>query len=124
MDYRQWVGSVELVSLTDGQLGGAPTAILPTSSADVWREEFPELLDGNGLIHPRYGSVALRSEDKLIVVDTRAGPPEGRLLRELDAKVVNRDEVDRVVLTHLHGDHIGGNLIDGRSAFPNARYLV
>ena len=37
---------------------------------------------------------------------------------------MNRDEVDLVVLTHLHGDHIGGNLIDGRPAFPNARYLV
>lgn len=80
MDYRRWVGSVELVSLTDGQRGVVPTAIFPTSSADVWREEFPELLDGNGLIHPRYGSVALRSEGKLIVVDTGAGSPEGRLL--------------------------------------------
>ena len=80
MDYRRWVGSVELVSLTDGQGGGAPTAIFPTSISDVWREEFPELLDGNGLIHPRYGSVALRSEGKLIVVDTGAGSPEGRLL--------------------------------------------
>lgn len=37
---------------------------------------------------------------------------------------MNRDEVDLVVLTYLHGDHIGGNLIDGRPAFPNARYLV
>ena len=124
MDYRRWVGSVELVSLTDGQGGGAPTAIFPTSISDVWPEEFPELIDGNGLIHPRYGSVALRSEGKLIVVDTGAGSPEGRLLGELEAKVVNRDEVDLVVLTHLHGDHIGGNLIDGRPAFPNARYLV
>ncbi len=124
MGYRRWVGSVELVSLTDGQGRGAPTAIFPTSISDVWPEEFPELIDGNGLIHPRYGSVALRSEGKLIVVDTGAGSPEGRLLGELDSKVVNRDEVDLVVLTHLHGDHIGGNLIDGRPAFPNARYLV
>jgi glyoxylase-like metal-dependent hydrolase (beta-lactamase superfamily II) len=124
MDYRRRVGSVELVSLTDGQGGGAPTSIFPTSSADVWREEFPELLDGDGLIHPRYGSVALRSEGKLIVVDTGAGPPEGRLLGELVAKGVDRDEVDLVILTHLHGDHIGGNLIDGRPVFPNARYLV
>ncbi|MDP6064446.1 MAG: MBL fold metallo-hydrolase [SAR202 cluster bacterium] len=124
MGYRRWVGSVELVSLTDGQGRGAPTAIFPTSISDVWPEEFPELIDGNGLIHPRYGSVALRSEGKLIVVDTGAGSPEGRLLGELDSKVVNRDEVDLVVLTHLHGDHIGGNLIDGKPAFPNARYLV
>ena len=83
-----------------------------------------ELVDGYGLIHPRYGSVALRSEGKLIVVDTGAGPPKGRLLDEMAAKGVDREDVDLVVITHLHGDHIGGNLIDGRPVFPKARYLV
>ena len=124
VDYRRSVGSVELVSLTDGQGGGRPTTIFPTSSASVWRDEFPELLDGDGLIHPRYGSVALRSEGKLIVVDTGAGPPNGRLLEEMASKGVDREAVDLVVITHLHGDHIGGNLIDGQPTFPRARYLV
>jgi glyoxylase-like metal-dependent hydrolase (beta-lactamase superfamily II) len=124
MDYGRSIGSVELVSLTDGQGGGRPTTIFPTSDAAVWRKEFPELLDDRGLIHPRYGSVALRSEGKLIVVDTGAGPPDGRLLDEMAAKGVDREAVDLVVITHLHGDHIGGNLIDGRPVFPKARYLV
>ena len=82
------------------------------------------MLDNNGDIHPRYGSVALRSEGKLIVVDTGAGPPNGRLLDEMAAKGVDREAVDLVVITHLHGDHIGGNLIDGRPTFPRARYLI
>jgi len=34
------------------------------------------------------------------------------------------EEVDAVCLTHLHGDHIGGLLIDGQATFPNATLYV
>ena len=112
------------MSLTDGQGGGLPTDIFPTSAIDIWRNEYPELLDAEGLIHPRYGSVAVRSEGKLVVVDTGAGPPGGTLLTEMASKGVDREAVDLVVFTHLHGDHVGWNLTDGRPTFPRARYLV
>ena len=123
-EYSQRVGNVELVSLTDGQGGGVPTDIFPASGIRVWREEYPELLDKDGLIHPRYGSVALRSGGKLIVVDTGNGPPSGTLMEELRRKGVDRDAVDLVVITHLHGDHVGWNMTAGRPTFPRARYLV
>ena len=34
------------------------------------------------------------------------------------------DQVDVVVITHMHGDHIGGLLTDGAPTFPNARYIT
>jgi glyoxylase-like metal-dependent hydrolase (beta-lactamase superfamily II) len=34
------------------------------------------------------------------------------------------DQVDIVVLTHMHGDHIGGLSTDGTPTFPNARYVT
>ena len=34
------------------------------------------------------------------------------------------DQVDVVVITHMHGDHIGGLLSDGAPTFPNARYIT
>lgn len=34
------------------------------------------------------------------------------------------DQVDIVVLTHMHGDHIGGLMTDGAPTFPNARYVT
>src|SRR3546814_3301897 len=33
------------------------------------------------------------------------------------------EQIDVVVLTHFHPDHIGGNLEDGKPAFANARYV-
>jgi glyoxylase-like metal-dependent hydrolase (beta-lactamase superfamily II) len=34
------------------------------------------------------------------------------------------DQIDIVVLTHMHGDHIGGLMTDGAPTFANARYVT
>lgn len=34
------------------------------------------------------------------------------------------DQVDVVVITHMHGDHIGGLMTDGKPTFANARYVT
>ena len=122
-DYRAKVGDVEMVSLTDGQGEGVATDVFPASAIGIWRSEYPELLDGD-LIHPRFGSVALRSSGRLVVIDTGMNGPDGALLGDMAAKGIDRDAVDLVVTTHLHPDHVGWNLTDGRPTFPNARYLV
>ena len=79
----------------------------------------------------------IRTPQKTILVDTcngnhkRRNPPNiGMLdtdwLDQLIAAGVTPDEVDAVVCTHLHADHVGWNttLLDGEwvPTFPNARY--
>ncbi|MFE9686516.1 MBL fold metallo-hydrolase [Streptomyces sp. NPDC006285] len=53
---------------------------------------------------------------------------DGDYLRQLAAIGVRPEDVDTVVNTHLHGDHIGWNtrLLDGAwvPTFPNAQYLM
>ncbi len=44
----------------------------------------------------------------------------GKLLERMKKAEVDPSEITAVCLTHLHGDHIGGLLLDGRAAFPNA----
>ncbi len=44
----------------------------------------------------------------------------GKLLENMKKSGVDPSEITAVCLTHLHGDHIGGLLLDGRAAFPNA----
>lgn len=34
------------------------------------------------------------------------------------------DQIDIVVITHMHGDHIGGLMTDGTPTFANARYVT
>lgn len=42
----------------------------------------------------------------------------------LEAAGYTPDQVDVVVLTHMHGDHIGGLMSDGAPTYPNARYVT
>lgn len=61
---------------------------------------------------------------KLVLADTGLGTPTGtgsnHILDGLAAIGFTPERVDVVVVTHMHGDHIGGLLVDDKPAFPNA----
>lgn len=90
----------------------------------------------NGQIQLYYGHFFLRSQGKVIMVDTGMGPGphpnhgnvSGDLLNQLKRQGVSPEDVDVVAHTHLHGDHVGWNVkvSGGKPApyFPRARYLV
>ncbi len=59
---------------------------------------------------------------ELILFDTGLAP-EG-IVGVLGAAGYTPDQVDLVVLTHMHGDHIGGMMANGAPTFPNARYVT
>jgi glyoxylase-like metal-dependent hydrolase (beta-lactamase superfamily II) len=122
-DHTITLGNVELVSLSDGFPLRSPLTPFPDTKIEQWRE-FPGLLDGNDQYTTRYGTVAVRSEGKLIIVDTGLQEADGTLMDDMKAKGIDPAAVDLVVFTHLHPDHVGWNLTNGRPNFPNARYLA
>jgi glyoxylase-like metal-dependent hydrolase (beta-lactamase superfamily II) len=48
----------------------------------------------------------------------------GRLPEELAAAGTAPDEIDVVVITHVHSDHVSGTVLGGKPAFPNARHVL
>ena len=48
----------------------------------------------------------------------------GRLIEGLAYAGYTPDQISVVVITHMHGDHIGGLMEGGKPAFPNARYVT
>ena len=44
----------------------------------------------------------------------------GKLLTNLRASGYKPEQVDAVLITHMHPDHVGGLMADGKMAFPNA----
>lgn len=63
-----------------------------------------------------------------ILVDTGAGelfgPPSGQLVANLRAAGYQPDDIDVILLTHIHGDHSGGLSVSGQRVFPNATVYV
>lgn len=63
-----------------------------------------------------------------VLVDTGAGsfaPTTGRLIPNLKAAGHAPEDIDTVILTHCHLDHVNGNLdTEGKPMFPKAQYVI
>lgn len=57
-----------------------------------------------------------------VLFDT--GLQAGGTLAALEQAGYGAGDIDVVVITHMHGDHIGGLMNDGAPTFPNARYVT
>jgi glyoxylase-like metal-dependent hydrolase (beta-lactamase superfamily II) len=76
-----------------------------------------------------YSPTIIDTGSDVIVVDTgfgAAGRPRGagQFLDGLKAAGYSPDDITVVALTHLHGDHIGGLMEEGKPTFKNARYVA
>jgi glyoxylase-like metal-dependent hydrolase (beta-lactamase superfamily II) len=142
-DSRITVGDVEITLMYDlvADFGLTWDQAFPTVPAEAWepyRRAYPSLY-GRGNV-PRFhaGCYLIRTRTRAILVDTGIGPAslgmakllgtEGHLPERLRSAGVSPEDIDTVVFTHLHPDHVGWNLEqDGghyRPTFPHARYVA
>ncbi|MDR0815678.1 MAG: MBL fold metallo-hydrolase [Bacteroidales bacterium] len=63
----------------------------------------------------------VRTPDKNIMIDAGHGK---NLFKNLQTLGLGENQIQIILLTHLHGDHIGGLLRDGKKAFPNAEVYI
>jgi len=128
-----------------GSVGLAPAEFFPDSPDEAWGQHHPVLVPdfwdpATNECNSAIQSWLLHSEGRTILIDTGVGnhkdrpyaPVWNRLdtdyLDNLAAAGVRPEDVDIVVNTHLHIDHVGWNTrLDGRMwvpTFPNATYLM
>ena len=121
--YRTMLGGFEITALSDG----THTFPVDTVMTGVTPAAVDAALANNDLHRPVQGSInafLVNTGTQLVLIDTGAGALYGaccgKLLANLRAAGYRPEQVDVVLLTHLHKDHVGGVLADGKPAFPNA----
>lgn len=90
----------------------------PKDFADLSKAAFIPADRGRNFFTP----TLLDTGSKVILFDTGLAP-EGTVAA-LEAAGYTPDQVDLVVISHMHGDHIGGLSANGTLTFPNADYAV
>jgi glyoxylase-like metal-dependent hydrolase (beta-lactamase superfamily II) len=121
--YRIMLGDIEVTALNDGTF--------PMDVAQLLQGIKPQALERtlarSFLKSPVEASVngfLLNTGAKLILVDTGAGtffgPTLGKLVTSLKAAGYQPEQVDEIYITHMHPDHVGGLVADGKRVFPNA----
>jgi glyoxylase-like metal-dependent hydrolase (beta-lactamase superfamily II) len=120
--------SIECWLLSDGRGGFRPEVVFDDleapelaalAASGAWSRDVP------------YNCLLVRAPDALVLVDTGLGAAQhpfggsgGGVWQELARVGVEPGEVDVVVVSHGHLDHIGGLTEGGEPAFPGARYVI
>lgn len=120
--YRMMLGDFEITALSDGTVRRLAHQFLINTTpeqvkAALQRSFLPERFEGS------VNAFLINTGSKLVLIDTGAGgfaPSTGKLLTNLKASGYQPEQVDEVYLTHLHHDHVGGLMVNGERAFPNA----
>ncbi|MFT3864360.1 MAG: MBL fold metallo-hydrolase [Solirubrobacterales bacterium] len=112
---------MEITPLSDGEVRLPATELLS-------RDLPPEFTDENGLMPVNFGGFLVRLPGHTIVVDTGIGGgaipelPIGSFPERLRAAGVEPEDVDTVIFTHLHFDHVGWSTDGERPFFANATH--
>jgi glyoxylase-like metal-dependent hydrolase (beta-lactamase superfamily II) len=130
--YRFTVGDAEVTVVSDGALDlGNPKGTF-TGVSD---EEMSKMLTDNFLspadIVLEQNSPVVNLGDRLVLFDTGMGTSKmfgsatGRQQKSLKEAGIKPEDIDAVVFSHGHIDHIGGVVgDDGKNLFPNAQFYI
>lgn len=125
--YRTHVGAIAVTVLSDGTAGlDLEGLVLNAKPGEVDRL----LADAfqKSPIDASFNTFLIRIDQRQLLIDTGAGanfgPTAGKLRDSLSRAGTRAEDVTDVFLTHVHPDHSGGLVVDGKRTFPKATLHV
>lgn len=125
--HRIELGDYQITALSDGTLAlpleRMVAGIKPEEVKQLLADQFEKLP-----IETSINAFLVNMGHQLVLVDTGSGTLYGKdgghLVKNLRAAGYAPEDVDAILITHLHRDHSGGLTVDGRRVFPNATVYV
>ncbi|MBX3520911.1 MAG: MBL fold metallo-hydrolase [Xanthobacteraceae bacterium] len=119
--FRRKLGEFEITALLDGDIA-LELKLFSGDAAEM--EKLSHAHYQPSPPHAHVNAFAVNTGDKLYLVDTGTGnlmgSSLGRVTENMVLAGIDPDQVDVILLTHLHPDHFGGLTVEGRPAFKNA----
>jgi glyoxylase-like metal-dependent hydrolase (beta-lactamase superfamily II) len=113
--FKFTMGNFEITTLSEGQQKSG-SSILIDATPELVKKYAPD-----GTFPSACNAFLVKALEKTILVDAGFGR---NLFDNLKSQNVSAENVDIILLTHMHGDHIGGLLQNGKVAFPNAQLYI
>jgi glyoxylase-like metal-dependent hydrolase (beta-lactamase superfamily II) len=108
-------GDFRVSTLSEGGRAGQ-SSLLKGATPEMLQKYLPD-----GTFPLEVQAFFVRTPDRNILIDAGYGT---NLFKNLQSIGIAENQVDVILLTHLHGDHIGGLLRDEKGAFPNAEVYL
>jgi glyoxylase-like metal-dependent hydrolase (beta-lactamase superfamily II) len=128
--YQFEIGSFNVATISDGllKLPPLPTYAPTADPADV-EQAMIERFWAKDELSLYFNAVYVNTGTHQVLIDTGAGTELGPSLAKLTQNLVSvgiqPQDIDTVIITHAHPDHIGGIVTsDGHLTFPNAQYYI
>lgn len=132
--YRYKVGDFEVTVVSDGvtRFKLPPTFVANVDTADVKKALAANFYDTE-TFNNNYTPIVVNTGKNLVVIDTGLGEAAynqskgstGQFQTNMAAAGIDPKQVDTVIISHFHGDHVNGLLkADNTLAFPNAAIRV
>ena len=127
--YRFKVGAFEVTNILDGFIqGNGPH---PNYGNNQPADVVQAYASAQGLPPTRMENIfvntIVNTGKELVLFDTGNGKARATTVGHLPDRLVSAgykpEDIDVVVITHGHGDHVGGLMADGKPVYPNARYV-
>jgi glyoxylase-like metal-dependent hydrolase (beta-lactamase superfamily II) len=130
--YRFAHGKMQATIVSDGilPLGEPSGSFLGTSKEEIGKMLTDSFLSPTNVVLEQ-NILVLNTGDRMVLFDTGMGssqmfgPTPGKLMANLKAAGIDPNDIDAVVATHAHCDHVWGIMTDdGKRNFPNAQIYI
>jgi glyoxylase-like metal-dependent hydrolase (beta-lactamase superfamily II) len=130
--HRFVLGTAEVTVVSDGilPLGNPKGTFTGASDDDIKKMLSDNFLAPDNIVLEQ-NSPIVNTGDRLVLFDTGMGSSKlfgattGRQQKSMMEAGIKPDDIDAVVFSHAHIDHIGGVVDDaGKVLFPNAQYYI